>query len=60
MCYMNTMFTLRRYFTWDSNKFPSPVDMINELATKGRKVYNNMFIWCPLHIIYEETCVYHK
>ena len=27
-----------RYFTWDSGKFPSSVDMINGVAAKGRKV----------------------
>ena len=27
-----------RYFTWDGSKFPSSVDMINGVATKGRKV----------------------
>ena len=27
-----------RYFTWDSGKFPSPAEMQNKLAHKGRKV----------------------
>lgn len=27
-----------RYFTWDSGKFPSSVDMLNGVAAKGRKV----------------------
>lgn len=30
---------LSRYFTWDGGKFPSSVDMINGVATKGRKVW---------------------
>ena len=28
----------RKYFTWDSGKFPDPVKMQNELATKERKM----------------------
>ena len=28
----------RRYFTWDSGKFPTPADMQKSLAKKGRKV----------------------
>ena len=27
-----------RYFTWDSIKFPDPVDTINHLASYGRKM----------------------
>lgn len=29
----------KKYFTWDSSKFPSPADMQNKLASKGRKVH---------------------
>jgi mannosyl-oligosaccharide alpha-1,3-glucosidase len=28
----------KRYFTWDSNLFPDSVRMINDIASKGRKV----------------------
>jgi len=28
----------KKYFTWDSNHFPNPVNMINKLAEKGRKM----------------------
>jgi len=28
----------KRYFTWDSNKFPTPKKMQEMVATKGRKV----------------------
>ena len=28
----------KRYFTWDSHKFPDPVDMTNQLVAKGRKL----------------------
>ena len=29
---------MRRYFTWDSHKFPNPVEMQNALAARGRKM----------------------
>ena len=28
----------KKYFTWDSGKFPNPVEMQNKIAAKGRKV----------------------
>ena len=28
----------KRYFTWDKNKFPNPVQMQDELAATGRKM----------------------
>ena len=28
----------KRYFTWDSNLFPNSIKMINDIASKGRKV----------------------
>ena len=28
----------KRYFTWDSGKFPNPAEMQDKLAAKGRKV----------------------
>ena len=28
----------KRYFTWDKEKFPSPVEMIDHLASRGRKL----------------------
>jgi len=28
----------KRYFTWDSGKFPNPAGMQDKLAAKGRKV----------------------
>jgi alpha 1,3-glucosidase len=28
----------RRYMTWDTSKFPSPAEMQNKLATRGRKM----------------------
>ena len=28
----------KRYFTWDKSKFPNPIEMQNNLSTKGRKV----------------------
>ncbi|XP_038643387.1 neutral alpha-glucosidase AB-like isoform X2 [Scyliorhinus canicula] len=28
----------KRYFTWDSNKFPNPKDMLQDLAAKKRKM----------------------
>ena len=28
----------KRYFTWDSRKFPDPVGMTNELSARGRKL----------------------
>nr|XP_060614241.1 neutral alpha-glucosidase AB isoform X1 [Anolis sagrei ordinatus] len=28
----------KRYFTWDPNKFPHPQEMLQRLATKGRKM----------------------
>uniref|UniRef100_A0A6A7FRA2 Glucosidase II subunit alpha n=2 Tax=Hirondellea gigas TaxID=1518452 RepID=A0A6A7FRA2_9CRUS len=28
----------KRYFTWDEHKFPDPVAMTNQLASKGRKL----------------------
>jgi alpha 1,3-glucosidase len=28
----------KKYFTWDSVKFPNPTDMINTLAAKGRRM----------------------
>jgi len=28
----------KRYFTWDAQKFPNSVDMINQVAAKGRKM----------------------
>ncbi|XP_076800841.1 neutral alpha-glucosidase AB-like isoform X2 [Clavelina lepadiformis] len=28
----------KRYFTWDSHKFPNPVEMQNALAARGRKM----------------------
>ena len=33
-----------RYFTWDTGKFPTPADMQNKLAQKGRKVYNTYVV----------------
>jgi len=30
----------KRYFTWDSSKFPTPKDMQNKVALKGRKMVN--------------------
>jgi len=30
----------KRYFTWDSAKFPNPIEMQNKLAEKGRKMVN--------------------
>lgn len=27
-----------RYFTWDSHKFPNPIDMMHNISTKGRKL----------------------
>lgn len=28
----------KKYFTWDQEKFPQPLEMIEELAEKGRKL----------------------
>jgi len=28
----------KRYFTWDDRFFPDPMQMINNIASKGRKV----------------------
>lgn len=28
----------KRYFTWDAQKFPDSIDMINQVAAKGRKM----------------------
>lgn len=28
----------KKYFTWDTRKFPNPLDMIQNLTTKGRKL----------------------
>ena len=30
----------KRYFTWDSSKFPTPEDMQNAIAVKGRRMVN--------------------
>ena len=32
----------KRYLTWDTGKFPTPADMQNKLATKGRKVSSDV------------------
>ncbi|TIC73206.1 glycoside hydrolase family 31 protein [Wallemia mellicola] len=29
-----------KYFMWDKKKFPDPVDMVNKIASKGRKTVN--------------------
>lgn len=29
---------VNRYFTWDSHKFPHPVEMIQNISSKGRKM----------------------
>ncbi|KAG7201657.1 hypothetical protein KM043_004387 [Ampulex compressa] len=28
----------KKYFTWDPNKFPNPIDMVHNLTAKGRKL----------------------
>ncbi|WAR28829.1 GANAB-like protein [Mya arenaria] len=28
----------KRYFTWDARKFPNPIEMVNNIASKGRKM----------------------
>ena len=28
----------KKYFTWDQHKFPTPTEMQDKLATRGRKV----------------------
>merc|ERR1711988_1974636 len=28
----------KKYFTWDSGKFPDPIQMQNDLASRGRKM----------------------
>ena len=41
-----------RYFTWDSGKFPTPADMLNRLAKKGRKVCCSQYACLPcLHYV---------
>ena len=38
-CELVGCFVLSRYFTWDTAKFPNSAGMINNLAAKGRKVW---------------------
>ena len=35
---MDLIIILFRYFTWDTAKFPNPIEMQNKLAAKGRKM----------------------
>uniref|UniRef100_A0A0N4ZV17 Gal_mutarotas_2 domain-containing protein n=1 Tax=Parastrongyloides trichosuri TaxID=131310 RepID=A0A0N4ZV17_PARTI len=30
----------KKYFTWDSSKFPKPLEMVKDLTSKGRKLVN--------------------
>jgi mannosyl-oligosaccharide alpha-1,3-glucosidase len=35
----------KKYFTWDSHKFPKPVDMQNLLSSDGRKVCEIFYLF---------------
>ena len=50
------VFSRRRYFTWDAQKFPHSVDMIDRVAAKGRK----MVTIVDPHIKHDDNYHVHK
>ena len=41
----------KKYFTWDSSKFPTPKDMQDKLAKTGRKVCDNELLYLLLLLL---------